>query len=746
MNKILERIFTTSSFAVKSVWKTISRSPESDHCIEDRTLKDSLSLYSPAILEFPNSFCHLPLALDQAILWLSLNERGIIQDANQKFCQFSQYSREELMGQKLQRLPLVQEGKKFFKDRLISLFQENTWSGEIQMSAKDGNLFWVHTRIVPIVDECRKLRQYIAIAFDITEQKQAEFFKQQQEEQLKLVLQVAGVGIWDWNTQTHALKCDENTQRLLGLKPGTFSGTWQAFIDSIYSEDRDSVLQAARFAVEDKRGFEQEFRTINSQGSLNWLTLKTHLFCNETGEISRVLGTVTDITALKLSQIALQQQTEREHLVGIIAQRLRAGLEQQVKERTAQLQQALNFEAMLKRITDKVRDSLDESQILQTAVQELGAGLGVRSCNASLYDFNNDTSTICYEYNNSMFSDKGRIASMADHPEIYQLLLQGQYLQFCNTIINPVRGRVSMLACPIFDDQGVLGDLWLINDKDYAFRELELRMVQQVATQCAIALRQARLYEASQSQVKALQKLNWLKDDFLSTVSHELRTPVANMKMAIKMLEICTGTDSLSPEKRQKINQYLHILSRECEREINLIDDLLDLQRLEAGRQSLVLETVPLKHWLDELIEPFQDRASARQQTLILELPPEEVPPLVSDISSLSRLVSELLNNACKYTPPGEKIILRVHTQPGKIQLHITNSGVEIPAAELPRIFDKFYRVESADPWKQGGTGLGLALVRRIAEHLGGEIRVESANLQTSFTLELPNHGVLSRV
>ncbi len=141
-----------------------------------------------------------------------------------------------------------------------------------------------------------------------------------------------------------------------------------------------------------------------------------------------------------------------------------------------------------------------------------------------------------------------------------------------------------------------------------------------------------------------------------------------------------------------------------------------------------------------QLVEPFGERAHNRQQTLLFDIP-ADLPPFVSNPASLERIVAELLNNACKYTPPGEKITLAARTQNGVMQLQVSNFGVEIPAHELPRIFDKFYRVPSTDPWKQGGTGLGLALVQKLTEHLGGCIWVESASLKTCFTVELPIHA-----
>jgi signal transduction histidine kinase len=181
----------------------------------------------------------------------------------------------------------------------------------------------------------------------------------------------------------------------------------------------------------------------------------------------------------------------------------------------------------------------------------------------------------------------------------------------------------------------------------------------------------------------------------------------------------------------------LKVLQDECNREISLINDLLDLQRLEVGHQPLTLEIVQLQEWIQGVTQPFHDRASGRQQRLRLELP-TRLPPILSHSSSLTRILAELLNNACKYTPPGEEIVVSAQTASDQVQLKVTNFGVEIPAAELPHIFDKFYRVPSTDPWKQGGTGLGLALVQKLIEYLGGKIAVESAAGQTCFTVELP--------
>lgn len=430
-------------------------------------------------------------------------------------------------------------------------------------------------------------------------------------------------------------------------------------------------------------------------------------------------------------------------------QDLNVVLEQRVQERTAQLEQAIAWEAMLKRITDRVRDSLDENQILEQAVKELATVLNMGSCNAALYNREQGTSTIYYEFVITMPTSQGHVAKMTDYPEIYNQLLQSQYFQFCSITPNPLRGHVAMLACPIFDDGGVLGDLWLVNHAEHAFEEAEIRFVQQAATQCAIALRQAKLYQSSQAQVAKLEEINRLKDEFLSTVSHELRTPMTNLKMAIRMLGLAIQQQqqtwsklTLAPTPmvlriQAKIDHYLSILKQECDREIQLINDLLDLQRLENGAQGLQVEPLDPSTWLPQQVQSFDDRARERQQTLHLHIAPN-LPSLHTDRANLEGIVAELLNNACKYTPPGEHITLQAQLLPrDRLQIQVTNSGATISPLEQQRIFDKFYRIPSNDPWKQGGTGLGLALVQQRIQRLGGKIHVSSDDRQTCFTLEL---------
>ncbi|MBW4582255.1 MAG: response regulator [Tildeniella nuda ZEHNDER 1965/U140] len=455
----------------------------------------------------------------------------------------------------------------------------------------------------------------------------------------------------------------------------------------------------------------------------------------------------------------LEEEIQHRRLAEEQVQQLNTVLEEQVLERTAQLQRSLEFESLLKRITDKVRDSLDESQILQTAVQALAEGLDVDCCDTGIYSADHTTSTIAYEFTKSLESAQGKVISLTDNPNaaVYQQLFQGQCSQFNFIDSCPSRpGQINTaLVCPIFDDHEVLGDLWLFRQPQACFTDLEIRLVQQVANQCAIALRQARLYRSAQMQVEELERLNRLKDDFLSTISHELRTPMSTIKMALQMLEVILKPLGVLEPETGSATQYFHILNDECRREISLLSDLLDLSHLDAEVEPLLSTEVELGAWIPHIAEPLLQRFRKQSQTLQFHLS-TSLPPIETDLSTLEKILTELLNNACKYTPSGEMIIVSAHYENDQenqaiqregvslapfsphILLRVSNAGVEIPNHEFSRIFEKFYRIPNNDPWKHDGIGLGLALVKKRVKRLGGDIDVSSGANQTHFTLKLP--------
>ena len=443
-------------------------------------------------------------------------------------------------------------------------------------------------------------------------------------------------------------------------------------------------------------------------------------------------------------------------------------LEQKVKKRTKFLETSVKFESLLRTITEKVRDSLNEPQILQTVTEEIGRVLNIERCKIELYNldrpagidsesqsiFNRDrfhpqanseaianlptTATIAYEYSIEPPNCQGLKRRVADFPELYYQLLQKQSLQFVEKVpeLSPINTQATRLVCPIFDDRGILGNLWLLRPKNDYFRQYEISLVEQVASSCAIAIRQARLYQQSQLQIKELARLNLLKDDFLRTISHELRTPMSSIQLASETLETLLRNE-IGSNRSETFTRVLDIFRSACQRQNQLVDDLLTLCYIDAKKEIIKMQWIDIKAWLPQIIEPFKERIDRQKQTLVINVD-SDLPQFRSDISIIRRILAELVNNACKYTPEGEKITLSCRAIENGVRFKAINTGVEIQSEEQERVFDKFYRIPSHDPWQFGGTGIGLALVKNLVELLGGRIYLESQQEETIFTIDLP--------
>jgi PAS domain S-box-containing protein len=735
---------------------------------------DGLSLFLVDVTERRHAQAELlemSTALGNAVEGIArLDIKGRYIALNRAYAEALGYQQAELIG-------MVWQDTVYSDDVAIAelsyqqMLQHGTSDAELRAIRKNGSTFYKEVVMVAAYDWYDQLIGHHCFTRDITERKLAEaaLLKQAERERLMAGLAQLSASISHRIRQSLNLKEILNTtvsevrQFLLAdrvviyrslasgdrivtaesVQPTYLSLLGLTFSDTSFRQRQLTYCQGQHVVVDDQQQQSSELQAFMAQwqiqsflavpilhGNELWGTLVAHQ-CSATRSWAAYEVGLLEQLAIQVA-IAIQQSELYRQV-----RQLNANLEEQVQERTTQLQQALTYEAMLKRITDSVRDSLDEDQILQNAVQELVSGLGTAGCDAGIYDLEQATSTIRYEYIRfDVPTAKGSTVKMADYAHLYDQLLKAQYFQFCrlhDTGMRPLAGIHAAFVCPIVDDQSVMGDLWLFKQADEAFTDLEIRLVQQVANQCAIAIRQARLYQATHAQVTALEELNQLKDDFLSTVSHELRTPMSNMKMAIHMLK------TMSSPERQK--QYLDILQSECIREIELINDLLDLQRLEASSYLLNPAEINLQECLAQLVEPFRSRAHDRKQNLQVRIP-DNLPPIVADQPTLERVLVELLNNACKYTPPDGEVILSVKqmepaSDRGAQVRFLVQNQVEIPATELARIFDKFYRVPNGDRWRQGGTGLGLALVQRLVAELGGSIQVESSHGWTTFALHL---------
>ncbi len=229
-------------------------------------------------------------------------------------------------------------------------------------------------------------------------------------------------------------------------------------------------------------------------------------------------------------------------------------------------------------------------------------------------------------------------------------------------------------------------------------------------------------------------ELEKMKNEFMSNVSHELRTPITSIKSYVDTL--CNHGEKLDPEIYR---EFLEIIDNEADRLMYLVNDVLELSKLEEGDRELEMVPTEVHRPCERALRSLN--MMARDRDILLELKVDENMPLISlNEESIERVVINLLSNAIKYTPSGGNITIfaRLHLEQGEISIAIKDTGIGIPEDALAHIFDRFYRVERKVHTIKG-TGLGLTIVKKIVEKHGGRITVESALGEGStFTLFLP--------
>jgi two-component system, OmpR family, phosphate regulon sensor histidine kinase PhoR len=234
------------------------------------------------------------------------------------------------------------------------------------------------------------------------------------------------------------------------------------------------------------------------------------------------------------------------------------------------------------------------------------------------------------------------------------------------------------------------------------------------------------------SDITQRRRLEVLRRDFVANASHELKTPVAALRALAETLE------SALPDDPEAARGFVVRIGREAERLDALVRDLLDLSRVERG--ALAAEPVDLVGLAKEVAESHADRAEERRIRLRTELLPGS--SVRGDRAQLGLMLSNLVDNALRYTAARGLVRIRLNSIDDKVMLQVADTGEGIPASELPRIFERFYRVDKARARRTGGTGLGLAIVRHVAESHGGTVTVESkVGKGSTFTVTLPVGG-----
>jgi signal transduction histidine kinase len=295
------------------------------------------------------------------------------------------------------------------------------------------------------------------------------------------------------------------------------------------------------------------------------------------------------------------------------------------------------------------------------------------------------------------------------------------------------RGLRAVLAVPMLREGGVAGGLVVVRQAPGAFPEETVELLGTFANQAALAVQNAKLFRELEDKSAQLEVANRHKSEFLANMSHELRTPLnAIIGFSEVLLERMFG------EINDKQTEYLEDILSSGRHLLSLINDILDLSKIEAGRMELELSTFSVPAVLDTAMALVRERALRHGIALGLAVDPA-VDALTADERKVKQVLLNLLSNAVKFTPEGGRIDVRAAPANGSVEIAVSDTGIGIAAEDQEAIFEEFRQVGSDYARKREGTGLGLALARRFVELHGGRMWVKSEpGRGSTFTFSLP--------
>ena len=285
----------------------------------------------------------------------------------------------------------------------------------------------------------------------------------------------------------------------------------------------------------------------------------------------------------------------------------------------------------------------------------------------------------------------------------------------------------SLIGVPMRIKDQVTGVLEAMNKRQGLYGESDLRTLEIIASQAAVAINNARLLEALQQAYDELGKLDKMKSDFIAIASHELRTPLGLVLGYASLLQ-----EETRPESAELVGRVVNSALRMRA----LIDDMASLHMLQLGSSELELQSHELQQIIQQAVDEVRSLVQAKNQTILVELPE---PPLVCqvDAAKLTLALANLLNNAVRFTPETGKIKLSLERRGKEALIQVKDNGIGIPSDQLDQIFEAFYQVEDHMTRRHGGLGLGLAIVAAIIEAHQGRVWAESRGEAKGATITL---------
>ncbi|VEP14228.1 putative Histidine kinase [Hyella patelloides LEGE 07179] len=661
------------------------------------------------------------VAMDAAIDGIAILKKGRFIYLNIAHAKIFGYDNPlELLGQSWEILYPPEEVTKLQQQVFPVFAQQGYWRGEYQAKKRDGTLFYQEVALIKLDDD-----KMVCICRDINDRKQQEKKLQESQKRYQTLATAAPVGIFRTDTAGNFTYVNDRWCLITGLKPETSMD--RGWLTAVHNQDRQKITQQWQEAVDNHLSFSAEYRFAINREVEVWVFGKAIAEYDTNGQLLGYVGTITDISQLKKSQKYLTRQLQREQLLG--------------------------------QITQEIRRNLDISTIFQTAANQIGKVFQVSRCsihNHVVINSEPEIPLVAQYLSHDNISSLSLAVPVVGNPHVEKLLSQDLAVVSPDVYAEPllVEAREicralnikSMLAVRTSYQgipNGVIGLHQCDRFRQWTIDEIEL--LEAVAVQMGIAFAQARLLakEQQQSQELYLNNLaltkakqdaevaNQAKSRFLAHMSHELRTPLNAILGFSQVMARDTSLDTSQQE-------HLKIINRSGQHLLNLINSILDLSKIEAGKIIVNKDHIDLHELLLEIEKMFQLQAQAKSLQLTFDINSEVPQFITTDGVRLRQIIINLLSNAIKFTAQGE-VNLQVKSQNQQsLIFKITDSGAGIAQEELERIFEPFEQTNIGMQSGQG-TGLGLSICRSLIKLLGGMLEVESfVGKGTTFLFQIP--------
>src|SRR5215475_12140184 len=458
------------------------------------------------------------------------------------------------------------------------------------------------------------------------------------------------------------------------------------------------------------------------------------------------IGTIalrrTEVQLFTERQVGLLQTFADQAVIAIENARLFEEVKARTEELSESLQQQTATADVLKVIS---RSTFDLKSVLQTLVESAG-----RLCDADFAMITRQKDGVPFfaetygfspefiEYVGALPVERGRGTAIG------RALLEGRVIHIADVLTDPdytwaeaqrLGGYRTVLGVPMLREGVPIGVLGLSRSEVRPFTEKQIELVSTFADQAAIAIENVRLFDEIRDKSRQLETASKHKSQFVANMSHELRTPLNAIIGLTDMLVSNAarfGTEkSLEPLRRVQ-NAGTHLLG--------LINQVLDLSKIEAGKLELDLESVSILPLIGNVIETARPLAERNKNILTVECPPD-LPPIEADAMRLRQIILNLLSNACKFTEAGN-IKLQVTAALGGrqfVEIAVIDTGIGMTAEQMSHLFEEFTQADSSTARQYGGTGLGLAITRRLCQMMGGDVTAASEpGKGSTFTVRLP--------